>query len=67
MVENQLLVKKYIFGHINPGLENQLLRKPIYCQKNISSVTSFFIILLEGHQTYSVYLATIWSQDYLDL
>ena len=28
---------------------------------------SFFIILLEGHQTYSVYLATIWSQDYLDL
>ena len=28
---------------------------------------SFFIILLEGHQTYSVYLATIWRQDYRDL
>ena len=28
---------------------------------------AFFIILLEGHQTYSVYLATIWSQDYQDL
>ena len=32
-----------------------------------SGEKSFFIILLEGHQTYSVYLATIWSQDYLDL
>ena len=28
---------------------------------------AFFIILLEGHQTYSVYLATISSQVYLDL
>ena len=29
----------------------------------MSTVFTFFIILLEGHQTYSVYLATIWSQD----
>ena len=34
---------------------------------NIPLQLPFFIILLEGHQTYSVYLATIWSQDYLDL
>ena len=46
-----------IFGnHLKPGFSRQKSMKKSPC---LYKVPPYFIILLEGHQTYSVYLVTI--------